>query len=74
MYRGIVRPLRKVQVSKPVAGFVVDVGAEILFQSPIDDLSLSVGLRMIRCRHSKLGAAETEELLPELAEEQSVPV
>lgn len=52
MYRGIVRPLREVQVSIPVAGFVVDVSSEVLFQGPIDDLSLFVGLRVISGCHA----------------------
>lgn len=74
MNRGIVRPLREVQITIPLTGFVMNVSSEILFQGPINDLSLSVELRVIGGGHAQLCATETEEFLPEMAEEKSVAV
>lgn len=74
MNRGIVRPLREVQITIPLTGFVMNVSSEILFQGPINDLSLSVELRVIGGGHAQLCATETEEFLPEMVEEQGVSV
>lgn len=63
---GIVWPFSPKEEFTPRRGSLMNEGSQILFIDPIQDLCLTIRLRMISWAHSKLGAEKFEKLLPEL--------
>lgn len=58
----------------PVVLLVCAVSAKYLFESPVGSLRLSIGLRVVGCRHLEFGSAKAGELAPEVGGEARVAV
>lgn len=74
MDRSIVTPFCQGKISIPLTGLMVNISSEILLEGPVDNFCLSVRLRVVCGTHPQLSTTETEEFLPEMAEEKSVAV
>lgn len=74
MNGGVIRPFGQGQKTKPPRRLVMDEGTEVLLQGLIEDLRLLVGLRVVGGAHSELGAAEFEQVPPEMTYENRIMV
>lgn len=52
----------------------MDEGSQVLFEYTVDNLRLTVCLRMVGGAESKFGATHTEELTPKCTDEYGVPL
>lgn len=71
---GVVGPLGEGQIPEPLAGFLMNISSEILFEGAVDDLGLPIRLRMVRRAHTQLSSTKTEKLPPEMTEEEGVSI
>jgi len=70
----VVRPLGERQVFEPMLWMIMDEGSQVLFEYTVDNLRLTVCLRMVGGAESKFGATHTEELTPKCTDEYGVPL
>ena len=59
---------------EPCCGLRVNEASQILFEDPIHHLRLSIGLGVIGCAESEVGATSPEKFRPEVAQEYRITV
>jgi hypothetical protein len=67
-------PLRKGNELAPLMGLSINKTAKVPLKGLVDNLSLTITLRVIGRGHAQLGAVDFEELLPKLTHEDGIPI
>lgn len=74
MDRGIVALFSERQEFEPMLRMIMYESAQILFEDAVDNLCLTVCLRMVSRAESKLGTTYVKELMPQTTDENGIPV
>ena len=74
VHRRVVAPLCPMKISTPFCRLLMNKGLQVLLECSVDHLGLPICLRVIGGAHTQLGTLQLEELMPESAQKNGIPV